>query len=134
MRGAFMKEKIGEVFSVAKDNAPIPGCTVSREVMAGTSYYSLAEDTDISAEMYPYHKLLLVSSGEITVYGSDFSFDVREGDAVIAPTDVPVGVRTSGGAVYTEITTERESYMNKAVKIGEAFKLASLVPYRKAKS
>ena len=45
-----MKEKIGEVFSVAKDNAPIPGCTVSREVMAGTSYYSLAEDTDISAE------------------------------------------------------------------------------------
>ena len=118
MRGAFMKEKIGEVFSVAKDNAPIPGCTVSREAMAGTSYYSLAEDTDISAEMYPYHKLLLVSSGEITVYGSDFSFDVREGDAVIAPTDVPVGVRTSGGAVYTEITTERGSYMNKAVKIG----------------
>lgn len=128
-----MKEKIGEVFSVAKDNAPILGCTVSREVMAGTSYYSLAEDTDISAEMYPYHKLLLVSSGEITVYGTDFSFDVREGDAVIAPTDVPVGVRTEGGAVYTEITTERESYMNKAVKIGEVFKLASLVPYQEGK-
>mgnify|MGYP004654350447 FL=1 len=56
-----MKEKIGEVFSVARDNPPIPGCTVSREITEReqyVAYYSLAACTDISAEIYTYHKLL----------------------------------------------------------------------------
>ena len=67
-----MKEKVGEVFSIARDNAPVRGCTISREVHGGTStitYFSLAEGTDISAEIHPYHKLILVMSGSIAVYG-----------------------------------------------------------------
>ena len=27
-----MKEKVGEVFSIAADNSPVPFCTVSREL------------------------------------------------------------------------------------------------------
>ena len=56
-----MKEKVGEVFSIAKENSPVPGCTISKEVHSGENYityFSLARNTDISAEIYPYHKLL----------------------------------------------------------------------------
>jgi len=46
-----MKEKIGEVFSITKDNQPVPGCTISKAVHSGTNniiYFSLAKNTDIS--------------------------------------------------------------------------------------
>ena len=32
------------------------------------SHFSMAADTDISAEIYGYHKLLIVADGELTVY------------------------------------------------------------------
>ena len=51
-----MKEVAGRVFSIAKDNVPIPGCTVSKEISGGDNYiaiFSMAEDTDISAEIFP---------------------------------------------------------------------------------
>lgn len=63
-----MKEKIGEVFSVTADNAPIPGCTLSKSITADTAYYSLASGTDISAEIYPYFKLFFFDSGEAYIY------------------------------------------------------------------
>ena len=52
-----MKEKVGEVFSIAKDNPPITGCTISKSVYNGINditYFSLAKNTDISAEIYPF--------------------------------------------------------------------------------
>ncbi len=49
-----MKEKVGSVYSIAQDNPWVTSCTVSKEVMSRVSYYSLAENTDISAEIYPY--------------------------------------------------------------------------------
>ncbi len=33
-----MREKVGEVFSIAKENAPVPGCTVSKEIRGGDNY------------------------------------------------------------------------------------------------
>ena len=51
-----MKEKFGEIFSIAKDNAPVTGCTISKEVHGGENsiiYFSLARNTDISAEIFP---------------------------------------------------------------------------------
>ena len=59
-----MEEKAGEVFSIAKDNMPVPGCIISKEVHGGENgiiYFSLAKNTDISAEIFPYHKLLIRS-------------------------------------------------------------------------
>ena len=59
-----MNEKTGAVFSIAEDNQPVAGCTTSKEVYASgqdyISYFSLAQDTDISAEIYGYHKLLIL--------------------------------------------------------------------------
>ena len=50
----------GVTFSIAADNPPVPGCTVSRLVYDsqdfGINYFSMAQDTDISAESYAYSK------------------------------------------------------------------------------
>ena len=127
-----MKEKVGEVFSIARDNAPVPGCTISREVQNGDpsiSYFSLAKNTDISAEIHPFHKLILVADGSLEVYGKNNTKKLKIGDGIVTDSDVPVGMRTDSGAVYTEVTVRRNDYMNEAVKAGEVFRLADLVPY-----
>lgn len=132
-----MREKVGVVFSIAKDNAPVPGCTVSKELSSGENYisvFSLAKDTDISAEIYPYHKLLIISDGNMTVYRTDGDKKLLSaGESIVTETDIPVGMRTDTGAVYTEIAIRREDIMNDAVKAGEVFKLAELVPYQEGK-
>lgn len=125
-----MKEAKGKVFSIALDNPPIPGCTVSRGVSDGIDYYSLDANTDISAEIYSYHKLLIVASGNIELYRKGKTEAVGAGGAILSPTDIPVGVRTAEGAVYTEIAVKRSDIMNKAIIPGEAFELAKLVPYQ----
>ena len=69
-----MNEKTGEVFSIAKDNQPVAGCTISKAISSGRNpiiYFSFAAGTDISAEIFPYHKLILVAEGSIEVYGDN---------------------------------------------------------------
>ena len=132
-----MNEKTGEVFSIAKDNQPVPGCTISKAVYSGINdiiYFSLAKNTDISAEIYPYYKLLAVADGNMEVYGTDgFSKKIEKEESIVTLTDVPMGIRTSEGAVYTEIMIRKEDIMNEAIKAGEVFKLADLVPYAEGK-
>ena len=132
-----MKEKVGEVFSIARDNAPVPGCTISKQVHDGDNsitYFSLAKNTDISAEIYPYHKLIVMAAGSMAVYGV-FGYERRlaVGDGMITPTYTPVGMKTADAAIYTEITIGRNDTMNEAIKAGEVFKLAELVPYVEGK-
>ena len=132
-----MQEKVGEVFSIAKDNTPVTGCTISKEVHGGENgiiYFSLARNTDISAEIFPYHKLLIVADGSLEVFGPDgYRKALGTGDCVLTPTDKPVGMSTGTGAVYTEIEIRRDDIMNEAIKAGEVFKLAELVPYVEGK-
>ena len=67
-----MKEKVGEVFFIAMDNPAIPGCTISKAVHDGANdiiCFSLSRNTDISAEIYPYHKLIIMAEGVIEIYG-----------------------------------------------------------------
>ena len=133
-----MKEKIGEVFSIAKDNTPVPGCTISKEIYNGRNpviCFSLAKDTDISAEIHPYCKMLITADGILEVYGADgYQKKMEECDIALIPADVPVGMKTAVGAVYTEISVRKEGlFMNEAVKPGEVFKLAELVPYIEGK-
>ncbi|MBQ7371690.1 MAG: cupin domain-containing protein [Blautia sp.] len=132
-----MKEKIGKVFSIAKDNAPVTGCTISREVQDGENsviYFSLAKNTDISAEIFPYHKLIIVLTGSLTVYGMNGVHKTLESnEAIITLIDTPVGMKTTEGAAYTEIEIRRNDIMNEAIKAGEVFKLAELVIYAEGK-
>ena len=128
-----MKESVGEVFSIAADNPPVSGCTISKSIHSGINeiiYFSLARYTDISAEIFPYYKLLIVASGSMEVYGKDGVMQrLHAGECMITPTDIPVGMHTSESAIYTEITIRRNDTMNEAIKAGEVFKLAELVPY-----
>lgn len=129
-----MKEKTGVVFSVAKENTPVPGCTISRQIQDGENsitYFSLAKDTDISAEIHPYGMFLVMAQGRMEVYGEeDRVRKITEGESLVVPPDVLAGMRTDSGAVYTEITFGRNDIMNEAVKAGEVFRLADLVPYQ----
>lgn len=66
-----MKYPAGCVFSLAEKNAPIPGCTVSEAVCGGETgavCFSLAEGTDISAEIYFSQKLLINAGGTLEVF------------------------------------------------------------------
>ena len=132
-----MKEAVGRVFSIARDNRPVPGCTVSKTICDGengVSVFSLADRTDISAEIYPYHKLLIVADGRLEVYQSDGnSRGLGKGESLVTDTDIPVGMRTDTGAVYTEIEIRRTDVINNEIKAGEIFKLAELVPYQEGK-
>ena len=133
-----MKEKTGEVFSIAKDNTPVPGCTISKEVYNGENpviYFSLAKNTDISAEIHPCYKLLIAAHGNLEVYCPDrYAKKLNAGDMTLMPASIPVGMKTAEGAVYTEILVRKEGlFMNEAVKPGDVFKLAELVPYSEGK-
>ncbi|WP_330615018.1 hypothetical protein [[Clostridium] symbiosum] len=123
-----MKEKVGEVFSIAMDNPAIPGCTISKAVHDGANdiiCFSLARNTDISAEIYPYHKLIIMAEGVIEIYGADgFRRNLHTSDSIITLTDTPMGIRTAEGAVYTEVSIRRRDIMNEAIKAGEVFRLA----------
>lgn len=128
-----MKEKAGEVFSIAKENPAVPGCTISKGIYESDNYityFSLAKNTDISAEMFPYYKFLIVAEGSMEVYGKEgFLRKLKTGDSIVTFTDIPMGMRTSEGTVYTEIAVRKDDIMNEAIKAGEVFKLAELVPY-----
>ena len=69
-----MNETAGHAFDIAADNPPVPGCTVSHPVWEaggnGLSYFSLGAGTDISAELYSYHRLEFVVAGEAQVTGA----------------------------------------------------------------
>ena len=95
-----MNEKIGEVFSITKDNEPIQGCTTSKAVNDTLTYFSLARNTDISAEIYPYYKMIYVLKGQLEVYGNNgYTKVVKEKESFITFTDTPIGIRTKDGVI-----------------------------------
>lgn len=132
-----MKEKTGKIFSIAEDNPPINGCTVSREIYNHDgiyiSYFSLAEGTDISAEIYPSEKIIFLAAGEIEIFSNNKLWTLKNHEIFITPVNFPVGIRSKKSAVYTEIILRSESKLNSVFKTGEVFKLSELVPYQEGR-
>lgn len=132
-----MNEKAGVVFSIAKENAPVPYCTISKNVVSGKNsitYFSLAANTDISAESHPERKLLIVNGGDLEVFTREGqSRFLKEGEFLLLPSGITAGMRSKEGVVYTEIALQKEDSMNQAIKAGEVFKLADLLPYQDGK-
>lgn len=128
-----MDEQAGRVFSIGAENAPVPGCTVSRTVWqtpaASLAYFSLAEDTDISAELYGYPKLQMAVTGKVQATGA-VSALLGPGGAVVTPTGVPIGMCADENAVFIELSLEKETVMNPIIEAGRAFSLKDLAPYQ----
>lgn len=66
---ADMNERKGKLFSVAAENTPVAGCTVSKAVAdvdgRRISHFAIAAGTAISHETYGYHKLWIGASANI---------------------------------------------------------------------
>lgn len=125
----------GKVFSLAGENEPVPGCTISGALVPGVTVFSLGAGTDISAERYPAEGMQLMLAGKARLeYGSGKTgIELVSGDAVIKEAGSDIGVRAPGDAVYVEILSGNEDVMNSAVKAGEVFRLAELVPFREGR-
>ncbi|MBO7092607.1 MAG: cupin domain-containing protein [Victivallales bacterium] len=129
-----MNEKTGQIFSIAVDNAPVQGCTVSKLVkeISGRriSHFSLAAGTDISAETYPAHKFWIAAGGDLAAMdGNGHEISLMPGDIFVTPIGNPIGIKTLHGGIYTEIETDKDMTMNKAIEAGKAFMLKDLLPY-----
>lgn len=117
-------------FSIVKENAYVPGCTVSQQLLMGPSAafhaFSLAPRTDISPETYAYPKLLTVLDGAMTVQAGRTAFFLSQGNSLIVPLGVAFGVHTESGAIYTELSTKEDLIMN--LEAGQLFVFKDLVP------
>src|SRR5574344_1903906 len=107
-----MNEKAGVVFSIAKENAPVPYCTISKNVVSGKNsitYFSLAANTDISAESHPERKLLIVNGGDLEVFTREGqSRFLKEGEFILLPSRTPAATRSKEAALYPSIALQIE--------------------------
>ncbi len=127
----------GKTFSLVASEAPVPGCTTSRELIAGraaaATCFSLAAGTDISAESHPYDRLELVLDGALRMYDlAGRSWEVPAGSVAVPPVGEPVGMAAKTGSVYVEASARQGKgfVMNDAIKSGQVTRLADLLPYR----
>ena len=123
--------RAGQVFRILDENKPVSGCTISGELLKGVQCFSLAEGTDISAESYPNPVLQYQLGGESTLIDKDQAETklLKEGDLVIKEAGHNIGVIADKDSVYLEIALGKGGHMNEAIKAGEVFRLAELVPY-----
>ena len=121
----------GCVLPVSREAVPVPGCTVSEALLPGSNAitdFIMAAGTDISAELYPCHKLITVESGSLIVTVDGQAHGLAAMQSILTPCDVPVGTIAYYNAAYSEILIRRNSIMNSNVTIGEVFSLKDLIP------
>lgn len=100
----------------------------------GINYFSMARETDISAESYVYHKIILNAYGKLNIYYSDGKeWILNPGEFFITPVNVPVGMKTDTGSICTEIRLREGAMLNKILRDGEVFKIAEIVPYQEGR-
>jgi len=130
-----LKEKIGKIFSILKDNEPIKGCTISKTIYESEDFkithFSLAQNTDISAESYLQDVLYLVSAGNVEISGKKLQVN----DGIFIPKNTLFSVKADTACVYTEIIFSKEFKMEtlKNLNAGEIFNLKSLLPVQDGK-
>ena len=135
-----MREKIAEIFTIAEDNVPIEGCTVSKQTFesenASITHFSLGKDTDISPEHYPCPALLIGASNDTQILlrrEKDEVFTLSRADCIVIEAGLNFGTKGGKhGAVYTQITLPEETQMQN-IELNKIFALADLVPYAEGK-
>ena len=127
-----MKHK---VFSIEKDHTPQDYLTISAKSNIQSentiSYFSLGKNTDISAESYSKHVILIGNGGigEINIEGQMST--LKKDEIIFILKNTNYGISTKEGLVFSEIILDKEEYiMNELIKAGEVFKLKDLIPYQ----
>lgn len=95
-----MKLEAGKVFSIEKENQPLKGCTVSKELEGGRNpilIFSMDRNTDISPEIFSEHKFLILHAGDLEVYGGKSQklqnpTVLSQGESILCKVDEPVGM------------------------------------------
>lgn len=134
-----MKEVKEKIFSIAANNPCIAGCTISKEVYSKEDSYlihfAMAAQTDISAEIYQYHKLLYVLEGQLKVYAPRLSktWLLQQGDCLVTPLATPIGMACEQDTIFSELSFGKDNRMNTSIEMGEIFRLADLLPYQDGK-
>ena len=128
----------GSVFSLGARNAPIAGCTTSESLYRGDAFFvssvPRAPRHALSGESDADDNGLLGLAGQVQVYlQAGCGWQLDEGATLVTPKDAPVGVRSSNGGVYLEISMTEEASMNEALAAGEVVRLADLLPYREGR-
>ena len=130
--------KSKHIFSIAKDNEPSAGCTESKSLLDNgacvLTVFSLAAGTNISPESYGYPKIWKIEKGGADVlYLDKAAQTLLSGDIFIVPQNIPVGIRSKSGCIYSEILLNKECAMNDVLKSGNVFALKDLLPYKEGK-
>lgn len=126
-------KKQGQVFSLAEDNRPLPGCTISRRIYEDDSLYillfSLGKGTDISDTSYGASHFFFALTGTVRIRQQGERV-LRQGDAWVSLPKVPLSVEAPEDTVYLEIGLKKEdTAMNEVVNEKGVFQLKDLVPY-----
>lgn len=102
----------GQVFSLAQDNRPLPGCTISRRIYEDDSMYillfSLGKGTDISDTAYGQSHFFYGLAGTAVIRQGEEQV-LKEGDAFISGPQVPLSVSAPEDTVYLEIGLKRRT-------------------------
>ncbi len=146
-----MREQAGRIIHLTEENAPVRGCTISRQLEQGegkeVSIFSLAEETGISAESYAYPKLIFMQQGKMNLFTgnavtendpsnqrANAIWTLASGDIAVTPIDIPVGMEAETDSVYVELGLGKENVMmNHILKAGEVFQMKELLPYQEGR-
>lgn len=120
-----------EIFSLVKENPPIPGCTISRKLFENEEAYgllfSLAKGTGISDTAYEREHFFYILAGEMTIH-QDKDFPLKAGDFYLASPKENLAVKAKEDVIYMEIGFKKEETMN-TINEKDIFALKDLVPY-----
>lgn len=127
-----MKGIAGKVFSLAGENAPAAGCTISTSLSETGRYaiscFSLAAGTDIGSELYEHPKIWLLLEGQAEALAGGKAAGLKAGDLFLTPVGNPVGIRSAEGAVYLEISLKSPARVNPVLRRGAAAHITEILP------
>lgn len=126
-----MGERYGAPFTFIQEMPPLAGCTISSPLVPGADVFVLDGGTDISEEIHPAAKLIVVLSGSVGIWSRGAEIEhPAAGEACLVPAKTLVGMKADEAVAYIDIAVEEGSMEKSFAEAGSVFRLADLVPYR----
>lgn len=118
------------VFNLSIGNDAPEGCTVSFPILDKiATCFSMAKNTNISAESYPVTKMFIINKGSVFI--NDHL--IKQDEIFVVKKQNLIGLSTDEGCVYTEISGREDLIMNEVLNKNEVLTLKDLLPYQDGK-